>query len=158
MALDINFNNPTMLQAYKEQALSQVGLEDFGHRIVVGEEGGLAYTLFKRKMDFPLQFRICSASEKESVLNYFDAIGTYLKNAGNHSERHQFGLVRVDPNNIITPGMGLDDFIYEAALGSLKIESAERFEAFLEMVKSGKGELDKQYERLVEKAKPLFLR
>lgn len=154
MELQIDFNNPRILQGYKEQALPQAGLEESAGRFVVGSEGGLAYTLFQEKLGFPMRFRVSSASEMAVVQDYFNSVQAYVTNAGKHAEQQGFGLVRVGDKNVISDGCGLDDFIYEAGLGSANIESAERFQTFLEMIKSGKGELDKQYERIVEKAKP----
>src|SRR3989344_3142560 len=154
MELKIDFNNPRILQGYKEQALIQADLEESAGRFVVGSEGGLAYTLFKDKFQgFPLQFRVCSVSEMAVVQDYFSAVQAYVTNAGKHAKQQGFGLVRVGDRTVISDGCGLDDFIYEAGLGSVNIESAERFQTFLDMIKSGKSELNKQYERIVEKAK-----
>lgn len=153
MELKIDFNNPRILQGYVEQALSQIGLEESAGRIRAGSKGGLAYTLFQDKYrGFPLQFRISSASEMAIVQDYFNAVQAYVTNAGKHAEQHGFGLV-IENEKVITNGISLDDFIYNAGLGSSTIESAERFQAFLDMIKSGKKELNKQYEGLVEKVK-----
>lgn len=152
MGLKINFNNPRILQGHLEQALPQTSLQESTKRFVVGSSGGLAYKLFENIYHgLPLQFRISSVSEMAAVQDYFNAVHGYVRDAGEHAGRHGFKLVLFDEKEV--SDYGLDDFIYSTGLGSTDIESAERFQAFLEMIKSGKSKLDKQYEGIVEKAK-----
>jgi len=154
MKLKVDFNNPRILLGYKEQVLLQVGLDDCAVRILVGYNGGLAYKLFPDRYDkFPLQFRITSASEMGSVHDFFNSVQTYVKDAEKHAKKHGFGLVTVSGRNDISNGYDPNGFIYDARLGSANIESAGRFGAFLEMIKSGKSKLDEQYGDVVERAK-----
>jgi hypothetical protein len=156
MAIAIDFNRPSMLEAYKEQALSQHGLEEDARRILVGSQGGLAYILFPSPIhELPLDISVRTGSDVMLARDYFDAVHSYVIGAGQHAEKHGFGLVRVEEKNLLAEGVRLGDFIYSAGIGSVNIDSAERFQAFLEMVKSGKGELDKQYVGLVGRAKDL---
>ena len=51
----------------------------------------------------------------------------------------------------LTPGKKM---VYESETeeGKERIESPERFQAFLEMIKTGKGKLDEEYKGIAEKA------
>ncbi len=154
MGLNIDFNNPKILQAYKELALPKAGLEESTDRIIVGGGGGLVYTLFQGELKgFPTKFEANSLSEMGVVQDYFNAVQTYLTNAGKHAEQHGFRLIRIGSRDILYDCFNPEGLIYNASLGSMDIESVERFEEFLEMVKSGKGELDKQYEVVFEKSR-----
>jgi hypothetical protein len=156
MAINIDFNKPSMLEAYKEQTLSQHGLEKDAGRIIVGSQGGLAYLLFPGSVhELPLDISVRTGNEVLLVKNYFEAVHSYVIGADQHAKKHGFGLVRVRDKQTLTEGVRLEDFIYSACIGSVNIDSAKKFEEFLEMIKSGKGELDRQYSSLVGMGKEI---
>lgn len=105
--------------------------------------------------NFPLEISVRTGSEVMLARDYFDAVHSYVIGAGKHAEKHGFGLVQIGHERNLIEGVRLEDFIYSTAIGSANIESVERFQQFLEMVKSGREQLDIQYESLVGKAKSL---
>lgn len=164
MDIRINLNDPRILEAHVEQALPQAGLEEVKDRIIVGSAGGLAYNLFQDKKQFPSELHVFSRGDVLKAKEYFDAVRTYLTSAAEHGRNFDFGIVII--NNEITDRIGLGyemdseklNFVYHVGLGSADVKSIERLKRFIEMIKSGRGKLDRQYQGLVNRAKEFILR
>ena len=151
MALEIKFDNPKILRGYLDQALTQVGLEEARHRIIGGRDGGLAYTLFKDPVrEILSEFRATSRSDKPAVKENLDAVEKYIQSAEKHAKRYGFGLIAIRKVEKFGTYLSLESCIDPGGIGG-PIESPERFEEFLKMVKEVRGDLDEQY-KLVETA------
>ena len=102
---------------------------------------------FKDAMnELPVGFRATSIIDMGFVREYFDAVQRYVTSAEQHAKSFGFGLLLVNlENGKLSPELKLDSYIYGAGVGDVTIESAERFERFLDMVKTGSEKLDEQY-------------
>lgn len=152
-SLDIDFNHPLILRGFINQALPQVGLENFSERIVVGRDGGLAYKLFNQPFSMPNVLQIYTKLQMKESIDYFDAIDRYLARADGCASEYGFGLVKFSNKNEIIDGFNSNDTLFDAGIGSARIGSVECFSSFLNMINSGKDDLEKLHEELIEKAK-----
>jgi len=152
-------NRPSMLSALLEQALPKFELIDEEDRIRIGSEGGLGWRLFQHELagdnQFPRQAHILSLGDFGRVESYIANVRSYIERARQHALKSRFNLVKFDgePGKIVP--FPIDDpmysYVYSIHLGG-DILTLSRFEEFLEMVKSGRGELQEQYEALYKEA------
>ena len=158
MALKIDFNNPQILAGHLEQALPQYGLQEV-KGILIGKEGGLAYSLFKdsyNSYNIVREFGATSLNEMSVVRAYFDAVQRYVQQGSEHAKKFGFDLVEADTSKTtVTNGLDLGSYIYYAGIGSATIENVERFKRFLEMVKEGHPEIERQYAKVRDASKVL---
>lgn len=138
MDLKIDFNNPHILRGYLEQALPQIAPREFLIRqMTIGKEGGLAYRLFNGSewRNVPEKPRMHTRDEIKLVKNYFGALETYIQTAEEHAKEHDFGLVYVKEDDI-NPTLGVDYPLFSVGMGDVSIGSVEKFERFMQMLKS----------------------
>ena len=141
MTLEVDFNDPRILQGYVEQFRQQLGLNE-GNRLVVGSQGGLAYALFTGdNSDYPQNFPAGTFCNLSCIKRYVNSVKDYLDRACSLSENFGFELVREDSERKIVE-FTIGDFVYGAGIGSPTIEGANRLERFVKMIKEGRSELD----------------
>jgi len=153
MALKIDFNNPEMLQVHLAQALSQHGFEGVRNRILIGDSGGLAYMLVPRPTSARLidirKHLETTPADNVSFANYVNAARDYVRFSENHAQQHEFKLLKYGESEEVT----LDNIPFSYGIGDNSIESLEKFKRFLEMIKQGRVELDRQYETVAARAR-----
>ena len=155
--LALNFNDPRVLSGYLTQALPQVGLEEDSSRIVVGQEGGLAFLLFQegswRKTDGK---KIPWTSQGiDLVRKYFQVLDEYLAIAHQHAFRYDFRMVHVDDKRVISEGTNPRQPFFQTGIGKSRIDSPEQLAQFLQMVKESHGSLNQLYATVQEKSHSL---
>lgn len=155
MTLELNFNDSSVLRGYLHQALPQVELADDARRFLIGETGGLAYSLFSDASRLGHEMRFHSTDGISRVATYLGMLRGHLDFGRDFVEKHGFKLVSAFKNvgGRDTEIQAFDPAksnVYTAAIGDTSIESAERLEAFLTMVKEGKPRFDESFERLSE--------
>lgn len=134
--MKIDFNHPSILQGYLEQAKPQFALENV-RGIVVGKTGGLAYRLFADDgKELPTSFNVRSIDSMKKVMSYLESIKAFIGESESYANNLGFRLVYINPpSNSISNGLESQSNIYFSGIGDKTIESVERFEKFLEMVK-----------------------
>lgn len=146
MTSNIDFNNPQNIQKHLARALPLYGLEGVKDRFSTGDTRGLGYMLVPRSMsarfiDITKTLQTVPA-DNPSLANYVCVARDYVKFSQNYAQKHGFKLLKfVESEELL-----LDDLPLSYAIGDTSIESLEKFERFLEMIKQGKVELDKQRE------------
>ncbi len=153
--MEINFNNPLILGGYLEQAKPQYGLENVDG-IVVGKVGGLAYHLFTDcGKELSREFQIKSHDSIKNGRKYFDELEAFLDRNEERAIAYGFQLVTIRPSdNSIFIGPKSLPYIYYTGIGDTNIESIEKFEKFLEMVKTYCKTIQAENEKLKEILSP----
>ena len=150
-----NFNDPSILRGYLEQAAPRFNLLEDPSRIVVGDTGGMGYTLFAGGdwQRFPTDIRIWTFYDSAAVRNFLGAIDKYVEFAEKHAAEYGFRILAVDRHEKkLTHPEKPELPIYSTAIGSTNIESVETLERFLKMVEEGKQPLSRLYLQLQELA------
>ncbi|HLC52406.1 MAG TPA: hypothetical protein VJI98_04140 [Candidatus Nanoarchaeia archaeon] len=168
-----DFNTSRIIQGYLDQALPEFELEvylgqahpsgeleNLTERFVAGVEGGLAYKLFTKKDRTRLirnreRIRIDSINALNILAAFSGEFKQYINTASNYANEAGFGLVVVDGFGRICPTTGADLFDY--GMGAPKIESVERFNKFLKLVKKAKPQLDVEHAGLMITLNSIFL-
>lgn len=150
MNIEYNFNESNLLKAYLQQTIPQFELGEARFKIEVGENGGLTYNLFTVSDECCKQFTIDTINQMEKTIFYFSSVKHYLQYAEQHARSFDFGLVFKKNGSLIGP-CSLEDtgmrssYIYHLGIGDSLIETRERLEEFLSMIKEGKDRLDHCY-------------
>ncbi|MBS3080914.1 hypothetical protein J4221_05560 [Candidatus Pacearchaeota archaeon] len=153
--MEINFNHPLILQGYLEQAIPQYGLEDV-KGIVVGKSGGLAYHLFADEGEgLPRELQIKGVDSIKKVKKYFDEIEAFLDRGSRCASNFGFRLVSIkhslsSPDKRIYNGLDSESDIYCVGIGDGFIRNVEKFEKFLEMIKTNNQSIQNENKKLKE--------
>ncbi|HLD79332.1 MAG TPA: hypothetical protein VJA18_02130 [Candidatus Nanoarchaeia archaeon] len=161
MSFHYDFNDPNLISSYLEQALPQAGLEHDRKKFVIGHHGGIGYGLFSigfRYWDCS-KANVATYNDLQQTRDYFGVIGAYIETAKTYAQGKGFGLVSILPTNI---GDRLTHFdrsspFHSTGIGEVRLESLERLEGFLRMIKEGKPALEEQYQKVTASAKDLFV-
>jgi len=147
--MEYDFNHPSILKGYLEQAKPQYGLEDV-KGIVVGKSGGLAYHLFADEGGgLPREFQITSFDSMNKVKKYFNEFEEFLYKNEKRALATGFLLVSINPNdNRIFNGRISPLDIYCAGIGDDTIENVQKFEKFLYMVKTNYQSIQEECKKL----------
>lgn len=130
-------------------------LVDDASRFLIGETGGLAYSLFPNDSRLGNEMRFSSTDGISRVTTYLGMLQEYLAFGRKFAEEHDFNLVsafkkvggRDTEIDVFDPAKS---HVFCAAIGDTSIENAVRLEAFLAMVKGGKPRFDESLNRLLE--------
>jgi len=154
--MEVNFNNPNIIKGYLEQARPQFDLEE-AKWFVIGKEGGIGYSLFERDYyELPRNFEAKSIDSMKNVSAYFNAVQSFVDQWEKVAEGRGFKLVQIDPrSHKVSNGLESESFIYSAGIGDATIESASKFEEFLQMVKDGHSAIQEGYNRLKQTSRRL---
>lgn len=185
MDFTYEFNRPRMLREYLGQALHQVlfprseegmkpevkkrleGTERYlTERIVVGDKGGLAYALFREDdsklfSSLPLQ----REANLDPIKELSDIIKQYKITAGNIARGSGFDIVaqerqRHDAHNwnfsLVNDYRSDSSPLTSMAIGGRVIESVERVENFVTMVREHYQRLDEWLADVVKKRGKVF--
>lgn len=168
MALTLRFNDSLVLKGYLNQALPQMGIEN-DPKIVVGDSGGLAYCLFEpgRREEslvnlFPTNFNVRTLGSLETVTEYVRQVHRYTKMAAGFAKELDFKQVSVSEGEFASPKTittvteaDKDTELYSLGIGDSEIESMEKLERFLAMVKIAKNPLEEAYAQIIGLAQKL---
>lgn len=152
----LDYNDPRILRTYLDQAFSNEP-EKTTLRMSVGNNGGLAYSLFSdpESPDITIDLydpRVCSLKDLREGIDYYQKILAYLNFAETHAKKYEFGLVRFNEKGQLVP-LKNPDGIFEAAIGRSPITSEQHLVQFREMIMSGRRELDDYFNELFRKNK-----
>lgn len=185
MTQTYNFNDYRILSGYLNQAVVLMGFNEFKEvienrffpaiptirndcidRLVVGEEGGMAYRLFKEHDANKIRDR----DKKDWNLNQGlrESIKHYIENAEEYAKKSGFGPIHIQEGygfnfrrgNFIRPpraddtylkiGLQPRNFADEGfGIGSTHIDDIEQLEKFLQMVKEGHSHIKQQLTALL---------
>lgn len=147
MALKINFNDPNIIRGYFDQEFPSMGLDEAGRsRFVIGREGGIAYRLFDGSIvrTYPTELIVRCASDISAGREYSMAVINYLHEA--RALAGERGFLLVYANNVcgdLCIGPWTEkSYLYLAGIGAISLESADKFEKFVNMIRDGRGKLD----------------
>ena len=126
-------------------------------KIVVGEEGGLAYTLFQDGEGAIKNLTITAKKDILPATEYLNRMENYLKLAEEHTKNFGFELVAAYDFGSKKRIFSWDHFnspFAAAGIGDWGIESLEKAEKFLVMIKENRGRLNQLYHKVVMYSKP----
>ena len=134
--MEFNFNDQKILEAYINQALPKLGLENLKDRIIAGKEGGLAYLLFENNIGnrLKIDFTDNSREKRLQTTRYYDFIEQYIEVSRMFAEKHGFGILCLESDALVKK---IDSSPYHSlVIGDSNIDSLNKLEKFLEMIKS----------------------
>lgn len=150
MVFQYNFNDKEVLQAYLKQALPQIDGKEWRDRIHVGHEGGILYQLFEHNFthkDRPV-WRPFTSQVLLGCEQLIAAVRGYVDLASKHAQKHDFNLVQ---DSAVIENVVEDSYILsDVGIGSKIIHNAAELERFLNMIKTGKSDLDARYKDVCE--------
>ena len=146
MVVETSANTFSYINGLLKRTLPNSDLGDIADRFLVGVDGGVCYNLFPTNFPRPhfnLNNPFCSLSDLRKISDYCNGTIGYINYAGEHAAKHKFGLIYVRGNGLIDITKHAL-FIFPSGIGDTVISSTERFDAFLEMVRSGREELGRK--------------